>query len=230
MNFVVLMNQDSLYGKELIRQLLAQNVDFEVILFNKSAKKSTDIELERCAGYWNPPKIEFNKISKVHNLPSVNDEMTIEFLQKNKYSFGIQAGVGIISAQVIACFAGGIVNCHPGKLPEYRGSSSPEWQVSEGKKIQGTIHFINERIDLGWEVWSGKLNLNYNSYNEMRASLYPAIYQVLVKLIKEQKIDKKIEILEIFPTRSYIGNDKIENLKSNWQKYMAKLEPGVVDG
>lgn len=227
MNFVVLMNSDSLYGKELIKQLLANGVNFELILFNKTSKKSTEIELERCAGLWNPPEIDFSKIPKVYHLPSVNDEQTTEFLKKNKYAFGIQAGVGIISGQTIACFSKGIVNSHPGKLPEFRGSSSPEWQVFEGKKVCGTIHFINEKIDLGWEIWSGNLNLNYQTYSTMRASIYPSIYQELVKLIMQKNIEKKIEIHELYPTRSYIGEEKITEMKNHWDKYKAKLERGV---
>lgn len=39
MNFVVLMNHDSLYGKELTKQLVNQHIKFELILFNKSDGK-----------------------------------------------------------------------------------------------------------------------------------------------------------------------------------------------
>lgn len=48
-----------------------------------------------------------------------------------------------------------LFNIHPGKLPQYRGSSPIFWQLKNGEPSLGiAIHFMNERYDAGEIVWS----------------------------------------------------------------------------
>ena len=44
---------------------------------------------------------------------------------------------------------GGVLNSHPGLLPECRGSASPAWSVHEGIKIGSSCHFCSTDIDAG---------------------------------------------------------------------------------
>ena len=44
---------------------------------------------------------------------------------------------------------GGVLNSHPGLLPECRGSASPAWSVHENIKIGSSCHFCSTDIDAG---------------------------------------------------------------------------------
>jgi methionyl-tRNA formyltransferase len=45
---------------------------------------------------------------------------------------------------------GGVLNCHPGLLPRYRGLWTTFWALANGERESGvTIHFMDERIDHG---------------------------------------------------------------------------------
>tara|TARA_B110000014_G_C19624724_1_gene330039 strand:- start:53 stop:526 length:474 start_codon:yes stop_codon:yes gene_type:complete len=44
---------------------------------------------------------------------------------------------------------GGVLNSHPGLLPECRGSASPAWSVHENIKIGSSCHFCTTEIDAG---------------------------------------------------------------------------------
>jgi len=58
-----------------------------------------------------------------------------------------------------------LFNIHPGKLPQYRGSSPIFWQLKNGEPSLGiAIHFMNERYDAGEIVWSKEIaNEDYYS-------------------------------------------------------------------
>ncbi|MFJ6212679.1 formyltransferase family protein [Streptomyces sp. NPDC092296] len=43
-----------------------------------------------------------------------------------------------------------IINCHPGRLPEYRGARPVNWALRNGESVHGiTIHAIDRGIDSG---------------------------------------------------------------------------------
>ncbi|GAA3821391.1 hypothetical protein GCM10022226_47130 [Sphaerisporangium flaviroseum] len=43
-----------------------------------------------------------------------------------------------------------ILNCHPGRLPEYRGARPVNWALRNGETVHGiTIHRIDSGIDTG---------------------------------------------------------------------------------
>jgi hypothetical protein len=52
----------------------------------------------------------------------------------------------------------GVVNVHPGPLPDYRGLFTPFWQMLNGEKMLGcTVHRVDEGIDTGPILGFGRL-------------------------------------------------------------------------
>ena len=80
----------------------------------------------------------------VHN----SDECT-QIIKEKKLDVGIILGARILKQHVIDSFNMGIINMHPGLLPENRGLDNLKWALI--KKIpQGvTSHFIDNKIDKG---------------------------------------------------------------------------------
>ena len=145
-----------------------------------------------------------------------------------KYDLCLQGGgLGKIKPIFFNLFKIGVLNCHPGKLPKYRGSSAPEYQIFDKKKIIASYHLIGNEIDSGRMIKKIELNLNYSSYHKMRASLYRAMSQnllIVLNIIDNCKISsfKKIDINKNL-IRSYIGDRRIENLMVNWDRLILEI-------
>ncbi len=54
-----------------------------------------------------------------------------------------------ISNRILAAMPHGVVNVHPGILPEYRGCSAVEWAIYNDSQVGNTAHFMGEGYDTG---------------------------------------------------------------------------------
>ena len=79
-----------------------------------------------------------------HNGPEC-----IEVLRSYKPDIGVVAGARILCREVIRCFSTGIVNFHPGLIPEVRGLDALQWAIYHDLSIVVTSHLIDHRVDAG---------------------------------------------------------------------------------
>ena len=78
-----------------------------------------------------------------------NSDECIDIIKRNKLDLGIILGARILSKEVIDSFKIGIINMHPGILPQNRGLDNIKWSVFKNYPIGVSAHFINEKIDMG---------------------------------------------------------------------------------
>lgn len=78
-----------------------------------------------------------------------------------------------ISNQLIEAMPHGILNVHPGILPEYRGCSAVEWAIYNDDKIGNTVHFMDEGYDTGPILFTESYEFLKNaSYKAIRTKVY----------------------------------------------------------
>jgi methionyl-tRNA formyltransferase len=58
-------------------------------------------------------------------------------------------GTRIIRGEILDHPADGVINSHPGLLPDCRGSASPAWSVYHDIPIGSSTHFCDNGIDTG---------------------------------------------------------------------------------
>ena len=58
-------------------------------------------------------------------------------------------GTRIIRGEILDYPKDGVINSHPGLLPDCRGSASPAWSVYHDIPIGSTTHFCDNGIDTG---------------------------------------------------------------------------------
>lgn len=82
---------------------------------------------------------------------NLNDDNVIFSLKKSYPDLVIFTGGGLISKKVLECVGNGIINCHMGILPQYRGMHVIERAILENRFdcIGITVHFMDEGIDTG---------------------------------------------------------------------------------
>jgi folate-dependent phosphoribosylglycinamide formyltransferase PurN len=83
-----------------------------------------------------------------HVLPH-NSPEAAEMLRSNRIDVGVISGARILKRQTIQAVAKGILNFHPGWIPEVRGLDALKWAIYRQLPIAVTAHLIDERVDAG---------------------------------------------------------------------------------
>jgi phosphoribosylglycinamide formyltransferase-1 len=70
-------------------------------------------------------------------------------LESEKPDLGIISGARILKSPIINQFKSGIINFHPGLIPEARGLDALFWSIKNDIQLGVTAHLIDKRIDAG---------------------------------------------------------------------------------
>jgi len=76
-------------------------------------------------------------------------EDCLTMIQREGFDLGIILGARILSKEIIDSFPMGIINIHPGILPENRGLDNVKWAIRKNLPMGVTAHLIDEKIDAG---------------------------------------------------------------------------------
>ena len=95
-------------------------------------------------------------LGRAHGIPvntctTLNDAEVVERLKVIKPDLVVFTGGGLIRREVLENSGAGVLNCHSGVLPTYRGMDVVEWPILEGKmgQIGMTVHFMDAGVDTG---------------------------------------------------------------------------------
>jgi len=134
------------------------------------------------------PKQIANRLGiKYYILP--HDSIGVEELIKNNnIDLGIITGARLLKPCIISKFSKGIINFHPGLIPESRGLDAMLWSIYKKIPLGVTAHLIDERIDAGRILIKEKipiykndtlLDLSERLYEKQLDILFPAIEKAL---------------------------------------------------
>ena len=87
----------------------------------------------------------------VHFVGSINSHEAEQVLRKNDFDLVVFTGGGIIKSNILQLANDGVVNCHSGMLPYYRGMDCHKWAIinNEPDKVGVSCHFMTEKVDRG---------------------------------------------------------------------------------
>lgn len=94
------------------------------------------------------PKTLADALGVPYHVVSHSDTAAIRSIV-NSDALGIIGGARIIPSDVIEIFKFGIINYHPGKIPETSGLDSFYWMLAKRAPAMVTTHFIDSRVDAG---------------------------------------------------------------------------------
>ena len=89
-------------------------------------------------------RLNIDYIVAKHNSQTVKEEV-----EKRCLDVGIILGARILKPIAFSSFRIGVINMHPGILPENRGLDNVKWAISEGYDQGVTCHLIDKNIDRG---------------------------------------------------------------------------------
>jgi len=154
-NFAFLVLAEHPYGREMLKQLLAQGFKPKVVIEEDDGKIAQEERAKfekRIEG--NPLAPEIVEQCKTHNIehatvPHHNLSGCFAVLQRVKPRLIVLGGTRIIREPILSFPVDGMINAHPGLLPECRGSASPAWSVYHDIGIGSTCHICEPGIDVG---------------------------------------------------------------------------------
>ncbi len=171
---------DELYKNDLNVQAL--------ILDGVISEKAKQIHLERTKEFFQA--LDFFDIEKfscpIYLVKNHNDSNCCALLRKLKVDLVLNGGTPrILKSEIFSVPRIGILNCHPGILPKYRGCTCVEWSIYNDDEVGATCHFMTEKIDAGPIVCSEEMKVNAGDlYEKVRANMIFHQYKVMVKGIK----------------------------------------------
>jgi folate-dependent phosphoribosylglycinamide formyltransferase PurN len=146
------------FSKEFSRDgvRLFRKIWRKLLLREHAYRKSS---YETIVDFMRAEKISIRRVDEfqaVRGIPVVycddlNDPTVLEVLEERKPSVVVFTGGGLIREEVLKRAGDGVLNCHMGILPEYRGMDVVEWPLLEGhpEKVGMTVHFMDRGVDTG---------------------------------------------------------------------------------
>jgi len=158
-DFAYLLLKEHPYGREMLKQLISEDFIPRIIITEDSAIADEEREkfLKRIEGNHIAETIEIQlgELSKrgitvEHvEVPIHNSEEVMPHIRGLDLDIIVFGGTRIIRGEILDYPKDGVVNSHPGLLPECRGSASPAWSVYHDIPIGSSTHFCDNGVDTG---------------------------------------------------------------------------------
>lgn len=157
--FAFLLLKEHPYGREMLRQILSEGFIPTIVITEDSVIGDEEREkfLKRIEGNDIAPTIEAQLSelsSKDINVPHIevpihNSEEVMPHIRDLPLDLIVFGGTRIIRGEILDHPSDGVINSHPGLLPDCRGSASPAWSVYHDIPIGSSTHFCDNGIDTG---------------------------------------------------------------------------------
>lgn len=119
---------------------------------------------------------------------------TYNFLQENKFDLCVLAGyMRILPKEVLELCE--FINIHPSYLPEFKGKNSIQRAYDSGSEYSGvTIHYVNEEIDSGEEIFQIKIPiLPEMTFFELERKVHSVEHYIYPRVIEKLLFNSSAE-------------------------------------
>jgi hypothetical protein len=156
---VILQNWDSRSKSRRFRRLAKQHGLLSVVM-SKALETVDNLLLAEHDSRDQPLEDVCQRTSTpVFPVPSLNGTDTLSMLDELRPALILLGGVGIVSAEVIDRASLGVLNAHPGIVPDYRGNYVVRWALLAGDPIGITVHLVDTGIDTGMVLSINQVSL-----------------------------------------------------------------------
>ena len=135
----------------------------------------------RHTGLLHPEKISKAIGAQYHVAPHRGEEIEA-LLGEIQPELAVIAGARILKNPVIRRFRTGIINFHPGLIPEARGLDALLWSIKDGIPLGVTSHLIDERVDAGRVLQRREIPLHWD---DTIFDLSERLYQTQLEMLME---------------------------------------------
>jgi len=162
----------------LLAALQARNVPVSAVLMDADGmpEKNANIFADRTAGRLPPidPETLGDTTSLFYTVENHNDPEAISLV----HELGLdvlfsQVTPRILKGGILDATPIGVVNVHPGLLPEYRGATCVEWAIYNDDPVGLTAHLMSAEIDAGPIIRRHRIDVSTDdTYTDIRVRVY----------------------------------------------------------
>lgn len=198
-------------------------------------EKSYDTNADNIVSFRNNNNVKTKNIkefkttgTKIVFCKTLNDKTVEDVLKTKSKKLVVFTGGGIIRKNILQLAGDGIINCHMGILPRYKGMDLPEWSVLENNhhQIGLTLHFMDTGIDTGHILKTVKIPIgNTNNIKTLRDRFEPIMVTSMVQVVEEylggkiqpqiQPISEKKQYFIVHPKLYKLVNTKIDKIHAS---------------
>lgn len=173
---ILLTSWDCPYLAEYIEAMHDTDVPISAIVCaGEFDSKDKAIVHERTKGYFKPRAVFDMSLAEIpfHFVKSHNSLECRNLLQRLRPELLINAGTpNILKRDILQIPLRGVLNSHPGFLPDYRGCTCLEWAIFNDDLVGATCHFMNADIDSGPIILSRLMGVTAGTpYEKVRADM-----------------------------------------------------------
>lgn len=178
MKIGLLGRADSLMMGYILREMAEKNVAADAVLMDSKTlgEKGRKIQEERTGGKMPIlPLHEFEALRiPFYFVEDHTSDRTVRLIRDLGLDLLVNAGTPrILKGAVLQAPKVGIVSCHPGLLPQFRGCTCVEWAVYLDEPVGNTVHFITEGIDEGPIILQEQLGFTkQDTYTDVRVKVF----------------------------------------------------------
>ncbi len=121
---------------------------------------------------------------KVITVRDHNDEKAEYALREAAPDVIVFTGGGLIRANILSTPNLGVLNCHAGMLPDYRGMDVVEWPLVEGRldHLGATLHFMDAGVDTGPILLQQPLEVHSSdTFDSLRQRIEPLMVDLMLR-------------------------------------------------
>lgn len=170
------------------------------ILRNSGFKSSQQVETIK--DEFIKEQVPYSKVSdlaKQHDIPllscsQLNSYEVIAFLKSRQPDCTVFTGGGLIRESLLQHSGKGVLNCHCGILPFYRGMDVVEWPMvfNDFDNIGLTVHYMDKGLDTGDIIQTDRLNVQgFWSINAIRNSLEKRMPSLMASVVMDVVNDQE---------------------------------------
>ncbi len=167
---------------------------------------------------------EIELFCKKNKLKYIKTKNINDYILNSNLKFDIGISVSfdqIFKKETISSHKKGLINCHAGNLPDYKGRNILNWALINNEKSFGiSVHYIDSGVDTGDIILQKSFKINHNDdYKDLLDLAYlecPKIVLDSIDLIIKNKVkpisQKNIKKHPIYCSRRREGDEII-----NWE-------------
>jgi methionyl-tRNA formyltransferase len=154
-------------------------------------------------------------------LENVNSKKSLAKIDSYKCDILVSMSFNqIFREEILNIAPKGVINCHAGALPFYRGRNILNWALINGEKEFGiTVHHVDEGIDTG-DIINQELFViqEEDTYRNLLEIAYVECGNILKKSLLQiqQGTAQRMEQSSIDPMGFYCGRRKMGDERINW--------------
>ncbi len=175
----------------MIRECLDVGIYIDAVFLDEKdvTEKDKSIHEERTGGRFDslPLYVLEDACIPFYLLKNHNNNQCISLSKELQLDLLVNAGTPrIIKKNLLAAPSRGVVNCHPGLLPGFRGCTCVEWAIYLDRQVGSTVHFMTQGIDDGPIVLKESLTFSQkDNYMDVRIKVYNHQISLLARGLKK---------------------------------------------